>query len=69
MEEYAKAKAQQLEDNAKFAEAAKILGMETNYFSGLYAVKLNGRYLGQDTAAGWLEVFKDALEQAKLSRC
>lgn len=65
MDEYAKAKAQQLEDNAKFVEAAKLLGLEATYFSGSYTVKLNGKYLGQDTAAGWLNAFRDAMTHSR----
>lgn len=65
MEEYTKAKAQQLEDNAKFIEAAKLLGLEATYFSGSYTVKLDGKFLGQDTASGWLNTFRDAMTQAK----
>ena len=65
MNDYAKAKAQQLEDNAKFIEAAKLLGLETNYFAGIYTCRLNGEYLGHDTAEGWLNTFGDALNQVK----
>lgn len=65
MEEYQKAKLQQLEDNAKFIEAAKLLGMEASYFCGLYTLRLDGKLLGQDTAAGWLKCFRDSAGQAK----
>lgn len=65
MDEYAKAKAQQLEDNVKFIEASKLLGLEASYFAGSYTVRLNGKSLGQNTASGWLNAFRDAMSQSK----
>lgn len=65
MEEYQKAKLQQLEDNAKFIAAAKLMGMEATYFCGRYTLKLDGKFLGQDTAAGWLKAFRDSNQVKK----
>ena len=35
------------------------------YFSGLYTVRQNGKFIGQMTASEWLKVFKEALEDFK----
>ncbi len=66
MEEYAKAKAQQSDDNAKFIEAIKILGWQASYFCGQYTVRdQNGKFVDKLTASEWLEVFAAGLEQYK----
>lgn len=65
MEEYAKAKAQQQADNAKFLEYVKILGFEATYFSGSYTCKNKGEFIGKHTAAKWLDIFKEASDQVK----
>lgn len=65
MEEYAKAKAKQLADNAKFLEAAKILGFECNYFAGMYTCKDKGKFIGRHSAEEWLDIFNEAVDQIK----
>lgn len=53
--------------NTKFQEIAKLLGLETSYFSGMYRVRINGQFAGQMTAEAWLDHLRICMVASK--RC
>ena len=60
-------KDQQAADNAKFLEAATLLGFQVEYFSGMFRVRHNGEYIGTMDAASWLDHLRNAMINSK--RC
>jgi hypothetical protein len=55
------------EANAKFIEVAKLLGLETDYFSGVHRVRIGGQYIGQMSAEAWLDHLRDCMVKSKRS--
>ncbi|MGJ5032414.1 hypothetical protein ACQR1I_36635 [Bradyrhizobium sp. HKCCYLS2038] len=55
------------EANSKVVEIAKALGMEANYRSGMYTLRLNGQYVGQMSAEAWLDHLRHCLIAVKRS--
>ncbi len=53
--------------NQKFIEAAKLLGLQTEYFSGMFRVRLNGEFIGQMSAEAWLDHLRDCMVKAQRS--
>lgn len=54
----------EIEANKKFVEVAKLLGMETDYFSGMHRVRLNGQWIGQMSAEAWMDHIKNCVAKS-----
>lgn len=65
--EYSKIVEKKHSDNDKFVECAKLLGLETEYFSGMFKVRINGKFAGQMSAEAWLDHLRNCME--KSNRC
>jgi hypothetical protein len=53
--------------NSKFIEVAKLLGLESTYFSGMYRVRLDGQYLGNMSAEAWLDHLRNCMAKVQRS--
>jgi hypothetical protein len=56
-----------MEANTRFSEVAKLLGLETSYFSGTWRVRINGQHVGQMSAEAWLDHLRNCMEKASRS--
>ena len=53
--------------NAKFSEIAKLLGLETSYFSGMWRVRIGGQHVGQMSAEAWIDHLQHCMAKAQRS--
>lgn len=65
--EYSKIAEKKNDDNSKFIKCAKLLGLETEYFSGMFKVRINGEFIGQMSSEAWLDHLRNCMIKAK--RC
>lgn len=56
-----------MDANTKFVEVAKLLGLETSYFSGMHRVRINGEHVGQMSADAWLDHLRRCMAKTNRS--
>lgn len=68
MDEYLKGIQAKTNNNARFIEIVKLLGLEATYFAGMYTVRTEkGEYIGQMTAEAWLDHLRNCMIKANRS--